>query len=72
MASFVGNLKNPFWSPTKMLIYEVKLLKHKEAHIFSTEQRKIQLKRITEKRSKFPMRSYKSRKIENYFHSFTA
>ena len=45
MASFVANQKFPIWSPTKMLIYEVKLLKRKEAQIFPTIQRKIQPKK---------------------------
>ena len=37
MASFVANQKCPFWSPSKILIYEVKLLKRKEAQIFILE-----------------------------------
>ena len=44
MASFVANKKFPFLSPTKMLIYEVKILKRKEAQIFPTLQMKIQPK----------------------------
>ena len=69
MSSFVANLKFPFWSPTKTLIYEVKLLKRKEGQIFPTHYTKEDLaKRILEKRSKFPMSSYESRIIDKYFH----
>ena len=42
MASFVANQKFLFLSPTKMLIYEVKLLKRKEAQILLTIIRNIQ------------------------------
>ena len=74
MANFVANQKFPFWSPTKMLIYEVELLKCKEAQIFLAMQTNNQAK-INRKEVKISyevLRKQRNRKIFSLIHSIMA
>ena len=45
MASFVAKQKFPSWFPTNMFIFEVKLLKRKEAQVYSNIHRNMQQER---------------------------